>query len=171
MATKSPKATLRALIRDYGIDQVRQHLDELVLEGAVLGGRSPRVSTSRGSASKSRPRPNAIEYVAKMNLPDEKGTSMTELAARFEAKSFLPSLYDIATFCSLHGVPEPASRSRASAMPRVFQRIAMMDAKAIQRMVDHHAFPAPSRVGPIADAIRNYRRPTAPASSGRGTTR
>ena len=108
-----------------------------------------------------------MEHVAKMGLPAEKGPAVAELAKRFEDKAFLPTFGDIANFCRIYGIEEPASRSRASAIPRVFKFIASMEADDIQRLVDLRHFSGPARLGPIADAIRNSgraRRPSGVAS-------
>ena len=89
---------------------------------------------------------------------------MTELAQRFHSKSFLPTFGDIANFCQTYNIDVPASKSRASAIPRVFKFIAAMEADEIQRMLDEGMFSGPARLGPIADAIRRNGRGRATAS-------
>ena len=64
-----------------------------------------------------------------MELPLEKEPAIVALANRFQDKSFLPTFGDIANFCQIYGIDEPASKSRASAIPRVFKFIASMEAK------------------------------------------
>ena len=89
-----------------------------------------------------------------MDLPPGTAGPLVELAARFERKAFLPTFGDIRHFCHTYGIDEPASKSRASAIPRVFKAIAAMEAEDIQRMLDDGMFSGPSRLAPIADAIR-----------------
>ena len=104
-------------------------------------------------------KPNAVEYAVKMELPSDKQTAIVELAERFERKDFLPTFGDIRHFCDRYGIDVPASKTRASAIPRVFKFIATeMDAKEAQRILDDGMFSGPSRLGPIADAIRRNGR-------------
>ena len=95
----------------------------------------------------------ALERVERMDLPKETADSVVELARRFDTKSFMPTFGDIAQFCQIYDIDEPASKSRASAIPRVFRAIAAMDTEDIQMLLDYGAFSGPSRLGPIADAI------------------
>ena len=163
--------TTRALIQQYGSEQVQQCLEALTK--ARLSGRdlensnlSTRVlnENTRFKVRKRRSRPTAPDYVEKMPLPSEKRPSVTELATRFHDKSFLPTFGDIANFCQTYNIPEPASKSRASAIPRVFKFIATMEADEIQRILDEGMFSGPARLGPIADAIRSNGRGRAVAS-------
>ena len=108
---------------------------------------------------------NALERVAKMDLSQEKTAAVVELARRFDEKSFMPTFGDIAHFCHLYNVDEPSSKSRASAIPRIFKAIAAMEVEDIQRILDYGMFSGPSRLGPIADAISRNGRARA-----RGTT-
>ena len=98
----------------------------------------------------------APEYVAKMDLPEEKVSAVTELAERFDRKAFLTTFGEIAGFCQMYGIRVPASRGRASAIPRVFKFVAEMEADDIQQILDDGMFSGPSRLGPISEAIRNY---------------
>ena len=88
-----------------------------------------------------------------MDLPQETADGVLELAKRFDEKSFMPTLGDVVRFCGVYGVDVPASKSRASAVPRVFGAIAAMDAEDVWMLLDYGAFAGPSRLAPIADAI------------------
>ena len=89
---------------------------------------------------KKRAKVNAPEYVVKMELSSEKEPIAVELAKRFEKKAFLPTFGDIRNFCQIYEIDEPASKSRASAIPRVFKFIATMEAGEIQRILDDGMF-------------------------------
>ena len=93
-----------------------------------------------------------------MGLPAEKSAAVSELAVRFEQKSFLPSFGNITTFCRTYGIDVPASKSRASAIPRVFKFIAEMESEEVRQILDDGLFSGPSRLRPIADAIQNFDR-------------
>ncbi|MYC08115.1 MAG: hypothetical protein F4X57_13240 [Chloroflexi bacterium] len=112
--------------------------------------RSPRIKKSK---------PNAAEYADKMELRPDKQDAITALAERFERKDFLPTFGDIRNFCDIYGIDVPASKTRASAIPRVFKFLANeMEADEVQRILDYDLFSGPSRLGPIADAIRRNGR-------------
>ena len=70
----------------------------------------------------------------------------------------MPTFGDIRIFCEVYGIDEPASKSRASAIPRIFKFIATMSSDEVQGILDDGMFSGPSRVGPIADAIRENGR-------------
>ena len=156
-------ASLRALVQEHGMDQVSRSLDEI---GTALDDHREKVESSidrsgqSAEVKKSQKKRSvtAIERVARMNLSEKKVDAMVELARRFDEKSFMPTFGDIAHFCHLYNVDEPASKSRASAIPRVFKTIAAMEVEDIQRILDYGMFSGPSRLGPIAEAIgRNGR--------------
>ena len=167
------QATLRdslcSLVMEYGFEQVDQSLRRI---GASENhhertSRKSRLSNG-GPALRDRKRgPNltAPQYVAKMALPPEKESSMFGIAERFHEKSFLPTFGDITNFCQIYSIAEPASRSRVSSIPRVFRFMASMEAEDIQRILTEEAFSGPSRLGPIADAIRRNGRTNSVAHS------
>ena len=152
--------TLRSMVRRYGFEQVVQSLHEIGLSERGAGS-SEQNAVSRNlsdveSSGRRKPKVTATGYVAKMDLPAEKEPAVADLARRFEDKAFLPSFGDIANFCRNYGIAEPASKSRASAIPRVFKHLAAMDTDEVQSIIDHGYYSGPSRLGPIADAIRNF---------------
>lgn len=154
-------ASLRELVQEHGLEQVSRSLHEIGgLDGppqdAVpsTGRRAQRAVVRRGQQKRAA---TALERVEKMDLPRETAESVTELARRFDEKSFMPTFGDIARFCQVYDVDEPSSKSRASAIPRVFRAIAAMDAEDVQMLLDYGAFSGPSRLGPIADAIARSR--------------
>ena len=119
------------------------------------------VSTTQVSPTKPtslRSKISATEYVAKLELPLGKKPVVVELAKRFECKAFLPTFGDIANFCQIHGLKTPLSKSRSSAIPRIFKFIATMDSSRTRAILDEEMYSGPSKLGPIADAIRNNGR-------------
>ena len=138
---------------------LREHLEKVAVadsgrdSDALHSEAPPRKTNSRAKS--------APEYVAKMDYDPEKWPALSELAKRFQDKSFLPTFGDIRNFCQVYEIDVPASKSRASAIPRVFKCIATMDSGEIQRIVDNRLFSGPARLGPIADAIRKNGRAAA----------
>lgn len=150
-------ASLRELVQEHGLEQVSRSLHEIgglsdQSQGTVPSTGKP---AQRGSGMRGRRRQagTALERVEKMDLPSETADSVRQLARRFDEKSFMPTFGDIARFCRVYGVEEPKSKSRASAIARVFGTIAAMDAEDIRTLLDYGAFSGPSRLGPISEAI------------------
>ena len=162
MTNAKLKDTLRLIVREYGFEQVDQSLREIHLaDHQHKSSKQSKVlsdNKARTNPQKKRTKVNAPEYVAKMELSSEKEPIAVELANRFENKAFLPTFGDIRNFCQIYGIDEPASKSRASAIPRVFKFIATMETDEIQTILDDGMFSGPSQLGPIADAIRRNGR-------------
>ena len=156
------KDTLRLIVRQYGFEQVDRSLREVRLADRQLkSSKQSKVLSDNDAATrpeKKRIKVKASEYVAKMELCSEKEPIVVELADKFEKKVFLPTFGDIRNFCQIYGIDEPASKSRTSALSRVFKFIASMETNEIQRILDDDMFSGPSRLEPIADAIRRSGR-------------
>ena len=163
MPTPKLETTLRPIVQEHGLGSVLEVLSKIASENEtqspLLAVNRVDKSTQPKKARKRAPKPNAVEYAAKMELPSDKQGAVVALAERFERKDFLPTFGDIQNFCDVHGIDVPASRTRASAIPRVFKFLANeIDAKEAQRILDDGMFSGPSRLGPIADAIRRNGR-------------
>lgn len=153
---KNPiEAALRPIVRQYGLGRVLESLGKIAdaqRESSVQAGADKKKKPKKRSVKTTAP-----EYVSKLELASKKAP-VVDLAERFERKAFLPTFGDIARFCQLYGIEVPASKTRASAIPRVFKHIASMETEEIQRILDDGLFSGPSRLGPIADAIRRNGR-------------
>ncbi len=164
MTNSKLETTLRPIVQEHGLGSVLEALGKIASEQdaqsalplAVNGADKP---AKPRKARKRSPKLNAIEYAAKMELASDKQAAIVELAERFERKDFLPTFGDIRNFCDIHGIDVPASKTRASSIPRVFKFLANeMDAREAQRILDDGMFSGPSQLGPIADAIRRNGR-------------
>lgn len=151
MPNQKLDAALRPIVDEYGLGSVLEALGKIASSQENGGKANP-------SRRKAKPKPTAPAYVAKMELPADKQQVVGELAERFERKDFLPSFGDIAHFCEAYGVELPSSRTRASAIPRIFKFIAELDTAEIQKISDSGMFTGPSQLAHIADAIRRNGR-------------
>ena len=157
MTDSKLRTVLQPIIQEYGLGMVLKTLGDIAdarSDNLEQPATSPDGTTS--GTTKKRPRVTAPEYVKGMALPADKSVGVTELAERFHQKTFLPTFGDVANFCEMYKIELPASRSRVNAIRRIFEFIAAMEADEIQRILDYEMFSGPSRLGPIADAIRNY---------------
>lgn len=161
MTASKLKPALRSLVREHGLGEVLKSLGEIAesRRGSVKQ-LAVRSNGAEKKVSRRKPRLTATEYVKKMELPAEKSAVVTELAKRFEQKDFLPNFAAIAEFCRTYEIKAPASKSRSNAIPHVFKSIADIEIAEVERIRDDGMFSGPSRLGPIADAIRNYSRAT-----------
>ena len=167
------RSGLLTLIGEHGIERVRASLTELDASERHIkkaGRNAKQAKVAVRTPIRTRPgksRANASQYVAKMDLESDRSASVIELADRFDNKTFLPTFGDIVNFCEIYRIDVPASRSRASAIPRVFKFLASMESHDIQQILKWGMFSGPSRLGPIADAIRrNGRAARARAAAG-----
>lgn len=162
MSSSDLEATLRSMVRRYGFVQVSRCLQEINLSEGQLGHPGLRRDHSSGAlpakSTGRRPKLSAIEYVTKFDIPLGNKPMVVELAKRFESKHFLPTFGDIANFCQTNGLETPKSRTRASAIPRIFKFVANMDSSSTQAILDADMYSGPSQLGPIADAIRRNGR-------------
>lgn len=161
MADKQLGTALRSLVRRYGLKQVDRSLREIRLSEPRHEGPKRRPGYANSGTTKKRKAVSAQEYVSKMDQDPGKSAVLSELAKRFQEKSFLPTLGDIRDFCQVYGIDEPASKSRASAIPRVFKFMATMSSEEVRGILDDGMFSGPSRLGPVADAIRENGRAAA----------
>jgi hypothetical protein len=167
------ETALRSMVRRYGLEQVSICLKEIGFSEETSENIGPNAAPPKDHvptkpakplkvhALKTHAKVAAPEYVAKLGLPPEKQSAMSELAKRFQDKTFLPSFGDIAIFCQNYGIAEPSSKSRANAIPRVFKYLSGMDAGQIQDILKYRMYSGPSELGPIADAIRRNGRAAA----------
>ena len=171
MMQRKLRNELLTMVREHGIEHVQQQLNEIRL--SVRRREGDNHDSGRNTSKpirQRRPKPTAIQYVEKMTIPREKAAGLAEVAERFDAKTFLPSFGDIRNFCESHGVDVPAYQSRASAIPRVFKQIATLEAADVQRIIKEGHFSGPSRLGPIADAIRRNGRVAAAEDAARNNS-
>ena len=157
MTDSKLRTILHPIVQEYGLGLVLKSLGQIADTPCDRIEQSSKLGTGGANTTRQRrPRVTATEYVEKMELPKEKFAAVVELARRFQQKSFLPTFGDITDFCQVYEIQVPASRSRASAITRIFKFIANMETGDIQQMLDDGMFTGPSRLEPIADAILNY---------------
>lgn len=153
------KIQLRSLVDHYGIEQIEHTLKAIATSGRRVAVRKRESSdATQRNGQRRRARTSALEYVDKMGLSAERRMAVLALARRFEERSFLPTCADIRDFCGTYDIKAPASRSRADAIARIFKFLATMDVGELQRLLDENTFSGPSRLGPIAEAIRQNGR-------------
>ena len=150
MAQRDLTETLQGLVRRHGISSILRSLADIQATPNEHSSSLPRKHTHKAGNKLS-----AIDYVDKMTLPQEKTEVMRRAAQCFKDGEFLANIADIREFCRIHNVELGKSVSRQSSIPRVFTFLAAMDSAEITKLLDVGAFSGPTRLAPIADAIRN----------------
>lgn len=146
--------TLRGLVSRHGLRAVLHCLaDTELLPDSVESCTEPKAQDPAKS------KPSAVACVARMTLSPHKVGAVRRAVELFDDKRFLPALSDIREFSRVHGLDLPKTASRASSIPRVFAFIASMDTDVIENTLGDGAFSGPTRLAPIADAIRGHAVP------------
>ena len=151
---------LRAIVRRHGLDTVDRALREIrqAERRDAAAWRAPSVRGPTRNRNGGREKPNAVTCVGRMELPADRRSVLAEAATRYNDKAFLPIAADIRDFCENRRIPGTPPKSRAAAIPRLFGFMAMTEAGAVQEILDSGYYSGPSRLGPIADAIRELSR-------------
>lgn len=80
------------------------------------------------------------------------------LKRKFEDKIFISSIGDARSFCMYYGLNINFT-SRIAAKTKIFHFIASeLDDNEVKKIIDETRFSGPSRLGPIAEAIRRNGR-------------
>ena len=153
MASRKLNTILRPIVQEYGLGHVLESLGKI----ASSDVQSDRIIVKQPDKKKAKV--VATEYVANMEFSsEEKKMVLADMAEQFESKCFLPTFGDIRNFCEMYRIDVPASKSRASVIPRLFKFVSEMEPEEVRKMLDDGMFSGPSRLGPIADAIRRNGR-------------
>ena len=160
MEEKGLNDTLRAIILEHGIERVERALAQIRKSAVVRKDRdvhSPdrTLQTPRSSADqRRRTKTTAPVYVSKLDVDSQVRARLEEAARQYESKLFLPTIGEIRNFCSIHGIELLASPSRVAAIPRIFKHLSQLTPQEIHSILQSSAFSGPTRLAPIADAIR-----------------
>ena len=160
MTRNDLRAALGSLVERHGFRKVSR----LLLEMEPGDGESPMAKkrmavepgrTRRTGRERPQRRLSAMDYVQGLKPGAERARIMARAAEAFDMRAFLPTLGDIRAFCEAYGIKEPRANSRNGGIPRIFRFLATMDPAELQKILDDESFAGPSRLGPIADAIRS----------------
>lgn len=160
MKEKGLDDSLNEIVHQYGIAKVDKALREIRnATQRQANQRRPSVSNLKkhcGPLAEKRPRKKATAtgFVSNLEESSEVGKLLNELAIRFDKKEFLPNFGEIRNFCEIHGIDAPVSKSREASIPRVFKHLSQVDIQKLQFMIQAKSFSGPTRLGPIAEAIR-----------------
>ena len=153
--------TLHAMVLEHGLENVERALGRIRKSTVAGRGRSNRSPTRSKQKRKSdakkigrKTKITALGYISKLDVDVDIGVPLEGAARQYDNKSFLPTFGDIRNFCAIHGIEVPASPSRVAAIPRIFRYLSLLDPGEMRSMLQSNSFSGPTRLAPIADAIR-----------------
>jgi hypothetical protein len=140
---------VETLVEEWGTEDVRKAVDHVSLE---FRARYPSDVYER-ARSKPKHRPSAVSQIERNNFTDEQMSHLTAIAARFDAKTFLPSTADIREFViSLGGRPR-GFRDRSDGFKVVLETISRLPPDRLGQIANTSMFSGPAKLGPLSDAI------------------
>jgi len=141
---------LAPLLREWGYDTVRQCLDEAHTEQAK--GNLSLAAHKRKPAKEYR-RPNAVDMTERLDAAVERKETLRALAARFDAKTFLPTTSDVRHFLEMRGHPGPV-KQRQDSFRRVLDVLLSMADDELMQLQASGTHAGPTQLGPLSDAIK-----------------
>ena len=142
---------LALLLREWGYDTVRQCLAEAQAEQAK-NDRPPVVYTRK--PAKANRRRSAVEMVERLDDAPDRKESLHVLAARFDAKTFLPSGSDVRHFLKMRGYDLGPVKHRQGAFSKVLEVLLSVTDDELVLLQAPGTNAGPTRLGPLSDAIK-----------------
>lgn len=142
---------LAPLLREWGYDTVLQCLAEVQAEQAK---EDISLALYKRKPAKEHRRPNAVEMVERLDVVADRKDPLRVLAARFDAKTFLPTASDVRHFFEMRGQNPGPVKQRQDSFRKVLDVLLNMadDEMMLLQESDTHA--GPTRLGPLSDAIK-----------------
>ena len=144
---------LCALINEWGRQEVERTLQQLGSRSAL----SEEAGAGHGPKhiqGETRRDNSATGYAVKFAAGTENKDLIVQLANRFDAKTFLPTLRDVSMFLSKRGAEGLHFKSRSDSFRKVFDVLAASSRDTLQKIVNEGVYFGPSRLGPLSDAIK-----------------
>lgn len=152
---KSNVALLRALLvpllREWGHDTVQQCLAELLYQES----RDDLHAVDAPKPAKEHRRPTAIELVERHDISDAaRKDQIRALAAKFDAKGFLPSASDVRDFLGMRGHDPGRIKHRGESFRQVLPVLLDMANDEIEDLRTSAVHSGPTQLGPLSEAIK-----------------
>lgn len=150
---KSPllMSLLTPLLREWGYDTVQHCIEEL--KARQVKEDSSRISDKRKPAE-TRHRPSAVEIVERLDAAAGQKEHLHALAARFDAKTFLPTSSDARHFLEMRGQGPSPVKHRQDAFRRVLGVLLSMSDDELMLLQTSGTHSGPTQLGPLSDAIK-----------------
>lgn len=142
---------LAPLLREWGYDTVRQCLADLHAEQTKGGS---LLAAHEGKPAKEYRRPSATEMVERLDPAAAQMEPLRALAARFDAKTFLPTASDVRHFLEMRGQDPGPIKQRQDSFKKVLDVLARMADDELLLLQASGTHAGPTQLGPLSDAIK-----------------
>jgi len=142
---------LTPLLREWGYDAVRQCLADLHAEPGKGGD---ALTAQERKPTKEHRRPSACEIVDRLDVQSVRTEPLRALAARFDAKTFLPTASDVRHFLEMRGQDSGPIKHRQDSFRKVLEVLVGMSEDELQLLQAGGTHAGPTRLGPLSDAIK-----------------
>jgi hypothetical protein len=154
------KSILWLLVDEWGSANVLAAVRELEVDKRKSTG---HLGPGRRGRPPVRARPPFEAILRSLDIAPDKREKLQRLAKRYRDRTFLPSMGDVRHFLSMHG-DLSEFRDRTAAARRVLTVASQMRNAELDATLVDESFAGPSKLGPLADAIKEA------GSSQRGTS-
>lgn len=139
------------LLREWGYDTVRQCLAEAQAEQAM---EDLSLAAHKRKPAKEYRRPSAVEMVERLDAAVDRQEPLRALAARFDAKTFLPTASDVRHFLEMRGQDPGPVKQRQDSFRKVLDVLLSMADDELMLLHASGTHAGPTQLGPLSDAIK-----------------
>lgn len=142
---------LAPLLREWGYDTVQQCVAEVHAEQAK---ENLLPESHKPKPTKDYRRPNAVEMIERLDVSVDRKEPLRQLAARFDAKTFLPTASDVRHFLEMRGQDPGPVKQRQDAFRKVIYTLQGMADDELILLITSGTHAGPTQLGPLSDAIK-----------------
>lgn len=146
---------LAPLLREWGYDTVRQCLVEAQAQAQAEQAKEDlSLAAHKRKPAKEYRRPNAVEMAERLDAPVDRKEPLRALAARFDAKTFLPTASDVRHFLEMRGQDTGPVKQRQDSFRKVLDVLLSMADDELMLLQASGTHAGPTQLGPLSDAIK-----------------
>ncbi|MGJ5083887.1 hypothetical protein [Bradyrhizobium sp. HKCCYLS3013] len=151
--SKTPLAPLmEVVVRSWGWKAVIEELQRIyVSDFEVASNELQELKPRRADTRKPK---NAVQQVNDIEVAGERKSILLAIAAKFEERAFLPSLSSIREFLAMRGLVGFSFRDRSTGFRLLLDVLKEAPLDDLRDLLGSAAFSGPSRLAPLAEAIR-----------------
>jgi len=142
---------LAPLLREWSYDTVRQCLAEAQAEQVK---ENLSLAAHKRKPAKEYRRPNAVEMAERLDAAVDRKEPLRALAARFDAKTFLPTASDVRHFLEMRGQDPVPVKQRQDSFRKVLDVLIGMADDELMLLHASSTHAGPTQLGPLSDAIK-----------------
>ncbi len=145
------RSLLVPLLREWGYDTVLQCLAEAQAKQAK---EDLSLTADKRNPAKHYRRPNAVEMAERLDTAGDRKEPLRSLAARFDAKTFLPTASDVRHFLEMRGQDLGSVKQRQDSFKKVLDVLLSMADDELMLLQASGTHAGPTQLGPLSDAIK-----------------